>query len=92
MLPKTLNRSIAQTDAQGFDFSLRERFIQRLIIDGKKSTATKIFDESLELLKKRIEETKPSSKEARGKSENLVSLLSLTKDEIFMIALRKAQP
>ena len=36
--------------------SLRERFIRRLIVNGKKSIATKIFDESLELLKKRIEE------------------------------------
>jgi hypothetical protein len=33
---------------------LRERFIQRLILDGKKSTATKVFDESLQLLKKRM--------------------------------------
>lgn len=71
--------------------SLRERFIQRLIVDGKKSVATKIFDESLALLKDRIQEYNVSN-DSRGKSENLYSLATLTKDEIFIIALRKAQP
>jgi hypothetical protein len=71
--------------------SLRERFIQRLILDGKKSVATKIFDESLALLKDRIQEYNASN-DNRGKSENLYSLATLTKDEIFIIALRKAQP
>ena len=70
---------------------LRERFIQRLILDGKKSKATKIFDESLELLKTRIEQHNAIT-DSRGKSENLYSLATLTKDEIFVIALRKAQP
>lgn len=70
---------------------LRERFIQRLILDGKKSKATKIFDESLELLKERIQEYNESN-ENRGKSQNLYSLSNLTKEEIFIIALRKAQP
>ena len=70
---------------------LRERFIQRLILNGKKSIATKIFDESLELLKKRIEQYN-SSNDGRGKSDDLHSLSMLTKDEIFVIALRKAQP
>ena len=71
--------------------NLRERFIQRLILDGKKSTATKIFDESLELLKTRIEQHNAIT-DSRGKSENLYSLATLTKDEVFVIALRKAQP
>ena len=71
--------------------NLRERFIQRLILDGKKSTATKIFDESLELLKTRVEQHNAIT-DSRGKSENLYSLATLTKDEIFVIALRKAQP
>ena len=74
--------------------ALRERFIQRLILNGKKSIATKIFDESLELLKTRIEQhNKSDSKNSEGnRSLNLHSLASLTKDEIFIIALRKAQP
>ena len=73
---------------------LRERFIQRLILNGKKSIATKIFDESLELLKTRIEQhNKSDSKNSEGNRVlNLHSLASLTKDEIFIIALRKAQP
>ena len=76
---------------KGMQINLRERFIQRLIVDGKKSIATKIFDESLELLKERIHRYNEST-EGRGKSENLYSLATLTKDEIFLIALRKAQP
>jgi hypothetical protein len=76
---------------KGIQVTLRERFIQRLIVDGKKSIATKIFDESLELLKDRIQQYILST-DSRGKSENLYSLATLTKDEIFIIALRKAQP
>ena len=76
---------------KGIQVTLRERFIQRLIVDGKKSIATKIFDESLELLKDRIQQYNLST-DSRGKSENLYSLATLTKDEIFIIALRKAQP
>lgn len=74
--------------------SLRERFIRRLIVNGKKSIATKIFDESLELLKKRIEEVNSGNYGSNTTSEkqNLHSLSTLTKDEIFTIALRKAQP
>ena len=74
---------------------LRERFIQRLILNGKKSIATKIFDESLELLKTRIDQhNKSESKNGlqSNRALNLHSLASLTKDEIFIIALRKAQP
>ena len=59
------------------------------MLDGKKSTATKIF--SLELLKERIQRYNAST-DGRSKSENLYSLATLTKDEIFIIALRKAQP
>ena len=77
--------------AKGIQVNLRERFIQRLMLDGKKSTATKIFDESLELLKERIQRYNAST-DGRSKSENLYSLATLTKDEIFIIALRKAQP
>jgi ribosomal protein S7 len=79
------------SNKKGIEVSLRERFIQRLILDGKKATASKIFDESLELLKKRIEQYN-SSNDGRGKSDDLHSLSTLTKDEIFVIALRKAQP
>ena len=68
---------------------LRERFIQRLIVDGKKSVATKVFDESLQLL---ISYIKDHNSIAAKNQENLYSLMNLTKDEIFMIALRKAQP
>jgi len=49
------------------------------------------FDESLELLKERIQRYNAST-DGRSKSENLYSLATLTKDEIFIIALRKAQP
>merc|ERR1719329_1924642 len=55
------------------------------------SLSTKIFDESLELLKIRIEQHNAIT-DSRGKSENLYSLATLTKDEVFVIALRKAQP
>ena len=79
------------SNKKGIEVSLRERFIQRLILDGKKATASKIFDESLELLKKRIEQYN-SSNDGRSKSDDLHSLSTLTKDEIFVIALRKAQP
>ena len=49
------------SNKKGIEVSLRERFIQRLILDGKKATASKIFDESLELLKKRIEQYNSSN-------------------------------
>ena len=80
-----------RSEADFSTLNLRELFIQRLILDVKKSTATKIFDESLELLKTRIEQHNAIT-DSRGKSENLYSLATLTKDEIFVIALRKAQP
>ena len=38
-------------------FNIRERFIQRLMKDGKKSIATKIFDESLEIFYQTIQQT-----------------------------------
>ena len=38
-------------------FIIRERFIQRLMKDGKKSIATKIFDESLEIFYQTIQQT-----------------------------------
>ena len=102
----------------GDSLRLRERFIQRLILDGKKAIATKIFDESLELLKTYIEKYNKSN-DAGGRAKlsssnlgkvpqtlrvprrlpepssqdlNLQSLALLTKEEIFVIALRKAQP
>ena len=89
--PLSFGSSIVTPKSKGMQVALRERFIQRLIVDGKKSIATKIFDESLELLKERIQQYNIST-DTRGKSENLYSLATLTKDEIFIIALRKAQP
>jgi small subunit ribosomal protein S7 len=89
--PLSFGSSIVAPKSKGMQVALRERFIQRLIVDGKKSIATKIFDESLELLKERIQQYNIST-DTRGKSENLYSLATLTKDEIFIIALRKAQP
>ena len=89
--PLSFGSSTMVSKNKGIQVSLRERFIQRLIVDGKKSIATKIFDESLELLKDRIQQYNVST-DTRGKSENLYSLATLTKDEIFIIALRKAQP
>ena len=84
---------------------LQSRFIKRLILDGKKGAATKIFDASLELLKKNIEqcledEGKTSVSWSAHKrttltlteKNNLYLLANLTKEEIFVTALRKAQP
>ena len=71
------------------------RFIKRLILDGKKGAATKIFDASLELLKKNIEqyledEGKTSVSWSAHKrttltlteKNNLYLLANLTKEEI----------
>jgi hypothetical protein len=84
---------------------MMSRFIKRLILDGKKGAATKIFDASLELLKKNIEqhledEGKTSVSGSAHKrttltltqKNNLYLLANLTKEEIFVTALRKAQP
>ena len=84
---------------------LQSRFIKRLILDGKKGAATRIFDASLELLKKNIEqyledEGKTSVSGSAHKrttltlteKNNLYLLANLTKEEIFVTALRKAQP
>ena len=84
---------------------LQSRFIKRLILDGKKGAATRIFDASLELLKKNIEqyledEGKTSVSWSVHKrttltlteKNNLYLLANLTKEEIFVTALRKAQP
>ena len=38
-------------------FHLRERFINRLMKDGKKSVATKLFDESLEMFYETVQQT-----------------------------------
>ena len=76
--------------------TLRERFIQRLMLSGKKSVATKVFDESLELLMNYIKEHNSSGASDAAsrlrRQDNLHSLANLTKDEIFVISLRKAQP
>jgi phosphoribosyl-ATP pyrophosphohydrolase len=72
--------------------ALRERFIQRLMLSGKKSVATKVFDESLELLMNYIKEHNSKSDSRLRRQDNLYSLANLTKDEIFIISLRKAQP
>ena len=84
---------------------MMSRFIKRLILDGKKGAATKIFDASLELLKKNIDqyledEGKTSVSGSAHKrttltlteKNNLYLLANLTKEEIFVTALRKAQP
>ena len=84
---------------------MMSRFIKRLILDGKKGAATKIFDASLELLKKNIEqyledEGKTSVSGSAHKrttltlteKNNLYLLANLTKEQIFVTALRKAQP
>ena len=76
--PLSFGSSIVTPKSKGMQVALRERFIQRLIVDGKKSIATKIFDESLELLKERIQQYNLST-DTRGKSENLYSLATLTK-------------
>ena len=65
------------------------KFMNQIMTDGKKSVATKVFDESLQLL---ISYIKDRNSIAAKNQENLYSLMNLTKDEIFMIALRKAQP
>ena len=72
--------------------ALRQRFIQRLMLNGKKSVATKVFDESLQLLMGYVKEHNAKSDSRLRRQDNLYSLVNLTKDEIFMISLRKAQP
>lgn len=48
-----------QMRSDSFDdyFHLRDRFIKRLMKDGKKSVATKVFDESLEIFYEVVQQT-----------------------------------
>ena len=62
------------------------------MLNGKKSVATKVFDESLQLLMGYVKEHNAKSDSRLRRQDNLYSLVNLTKDEIFMISLRKAQP
>ena len=56
---------------------LRERFIQRLILDGKKSTATKVFDESLDILYQQYKEAQKSDPK----------LIPQTKSDLFLTCI-----
>ena len=67
---------------KGIQVTLRERFIQRLIVDGKKSIATKIFDESLDILYQRYEKAQLMDPK----------LIPQTKADLFLTALHKAKP
>ena len=54
-----VNDNSLQMRLDSFDdyFHLRERFIKRLMKDGKKSVATKVFDESLEIFYETVQQT-----------------------------------
>ena len=61
---------------------LRSRFIQRLSFGGKKSVASKIFDESLDILYQRYEKAQLMNPK----------LIPQTKADLFLTALHKAKP
>ena len=76
-------------------FLLRDKFIQKLTLNGKKATATILLEESLEILKSRITlEINLMKSKNRSKKNNsfIESLQQKTKLEIFEIALNKAKP
>jgi ribosomal protein S7 len=76
-------------------FLLRNKFIQKLMLDGRKATATIVFEESLEILKSMISKEIFSNKN-RSKSKKALSFLETletkSKLEIFEIALNRAKP
>eukprot|EP01051_Picozoa_sp_SAG22_P000089 SAG22_NODE_2_length_61565_cov_858.782010_25_plen_121_part_00 len=55
-------------------FDLRKRFIQRLMKDGKKSIATKLFDEGLEIFYQTIQQSNPDDllKRSKGRKNSTV--------------------
>ena len=61
---------------------LRSRFIQRLSFGGKKSSATKVFDESLDILYQQYKEAQKSDPK----------LISQTKSDLFLTAIHRAKP
>jgi len=76
-------------------FLLRDKFIQKLTLNGKKATAAILLEESLEILKSRITlEINLMKSKNRSKKNNsfIESLQQKTKLEIFEIALNKAKP
>jgi len=75
--------------------SLRNKFIQKLMLNGKKATATILFDESLEILKLKIEKEILAFKDkTKSKKTSLFieSLKNKTKLEMFEIALNRGKP
>ena len=81
-------------------FNIRERFIQRLMKDGKKSIATKIFDESLEIFYQTIQQTSNDeltkqflSKSNRKKSTvDWEHIQNMGKSDLFLAAFFRAKP
>jgi len=75
--------------------SLRNKFIQKLMLNGKKATATILFDEGLEILKLKIEKDILASKD-RTKVKKTISFIeslrNKTKLEVFEIALNRGKP
>ena len=61
---------------------LRSRFIQRLSFGGKKSSATKVFDESLDILYQQYKEAQKSDPK----------LIPQTKSDLFLTAIHRAKP
>ena len=55
-------------------FDLRKRFIQRLMKDGKKSVATKLFDEGLEIFYRTIQQSNIDDLVKRSKSRKKSSV------------------
>jgi len=72
---------------------LRDKFIQRLMLNGNKATATNLFEEGLEILKSKVEE---SSRSEGSKSKKVSPLLESLQDksklQIFEVALNRAKP
>ena len=74
---------------------LRDKFVQKLMLNGKKAVATNLFEESLEILRSKIQKEllllKGKTKSKKN-SSFLESLESKKKLEIFEIALNRAKP
>jgi|TARA_B100000795_G_scaffold265740_1_gene247973 hypothetical protein len=74
---------------------LRDKFVQKLMLNGKKAVATNLFEESLEILRSKIQKEllllKGKTKSKKNTSF-LESLESKKKLEIFEIALNRAKP
>ena len=95
---KTNNASVWSLGEE-FDsyFHLRGRFVQRLMKDGKKSVATKVFDESLEIFYQTIQQSniEDLTKRAKTRKKSTVDwdyIQKMSKSELFMAAFLRSKP